>query len=144
MLSLNTAKVLFKKQNKRDLSCWSCECPLGTTLQDGRPIVASLKKSGLCTGFSHLQLKVKVVRVKVVNPHISILSSTAVTGTRAQKRKKNKHKSTNTGNGASGRVLVPLAVRVERHAVDGSEMSLHSAKLLLVRGVEEPENRERL
>merc|ERR1719383_871704 len=57
-----------------------------------------------------LQLKVKVLWVKVVNPNVSVLSSTAVT----------------------------LSIRVERHTVDGTEMTFDPAKLLFIGCMEEP------
>ena len=38
--------------------------------------------------------------------------------------------------------LLPLAIRVECHTVDGAEMTFDSSELLFIRCVEEPKDRE--
>lgn len=60
-----------------------------------------------------LILEIVITLIKVVDPHITILSPAAV----------------------------PFTVRVECEGIDRTEMPLHSAYFLLKYQVEEPENR---
>lgn len=40
--------------------------------------------------------------------------------------------------------LLPLAIRVECHTVDGAEMTFDPAKLLFIGSMEEPDEREKV
>lgn len=85
-----------------------------------------------------LQLKVKVLWVKVVNPYVSVLSSAAVA---AQTRHKKRLVTVSTG-AFGGSCLLPLAIRVECNTVDRTKMPFDPSKLLLIGSVEEPESQQ--
>lgn len=88
-----------------------------------------------------LQLKVKVLWVKVMNPYVSVLSSAAVT---AQQQHTHKKKISCCFHGCVWRFshfFLPLAIRVEGNTVDGTEMPFDPSELLLIGSVEEPEGR---
>lgn len=85
-----------------------------------------------------LQLKVKVLWVKVMNPYVSVLSSAAVT---AQQHHKSRLVIVSTSAFEGSLISLPLAIRVEGNTIDRTEMSFDSSELLLVGSVEEPESR---
>lgn len=86
-----------------------------------------------------LQLKVKVLWVKVMNPYVSVLSAAAVT---VKQRHKKKMKLFPRVRSEAFFPFLPFAVRVEGNAVDGTEMPFDPSELLLVGSVEEPERDE--
>jgi len=89
-----------------------------------------------------LQFKVKVLLVKVMNPRVSVFSSTAVT---VNNNRRHTLAATHTRTSLRRRCgVLPLAVGVECHAVDGAEVTFDPAELLFVGSVEEPEERKKL
>lgn len=86
-----------------------------------------------------------------MNPYVSIFSSTAVTvdGNNSTRKHVNNdtQKVLTTLLNILGQCmckqghLLPLAIRVECHTVNGAEMTLDPAELLFIGSMEEPEDR---
>lgn len=79
-----------------------------------------------------LQFKVKVLLVKVMNPRVSVFSSTAVTVNNNNRR--HTLAATHTRTSLRRRCgVLPLAVGVECHAVDGAEVTFDRSSFFIVK-----------